>query len=66
MRNKDFFMCPVGALGFYMVERFHIDLEPFPDFSVPELVQYKGIFSINQSYSNLEMISTNHWLTLPI
>jgi hypothetical protein len=29
-------MCPVGALGFYMVERFHIDLEPFPDFSLSQ------------------------------
>jgi hypothetical protein len=33
LRNKDVVICPVGALGFHLFERFHIDFESFPDFS---------------------------------
>ncbi|OWZ20999.1 hypothetical protein PHMEG_0004520 [Phytophthora megakarya] len=32
MRNKNAHLCPVGCVAFYLFERFHIDLEPFPSF----------------------------------
>ncbi|POM81218.1 Hypothetical protein PHPALM_844 [Phytophthora palmivora] len=32
MRNKNVHVCPIGAIAFYLFERFHVDLEPFPSF----------------------------------
>lgn len=31
IRSRDPLVCPVGALGFYLFIRFHVDQEPFPD-----------------------------------
>ncbi|KAE8213455.1 hypothetical protein CF319_g9169 [Tilletia indica] len=31
LRNKDAFVCPVGALALYLFSRFHHSAEPFPD-----------------------------------
>jgi len=32
MRNKNVHLCPIGAVAFYLFERFHVTLEPFPSF----------------------------------
>jgi hypothetical protein len=32
-RNKDPFICPLGALGFYLLFRWDLTGEPFPDFT---------------------------------
>ncbi|OWZ17641.1 hypothetical protein PHMEG_0008395 [Phytophthora megakarya] len=34
IRNKDVHLCPVGAVAFYLFERFHVDSEPFPSFQL--------------------------------
>ncbi|CAD6934855.1 unnamed protein product [Tilletia caries] len=33
LRNKDAFVCPVGALALYLFSRFHHSAEPFPNLS---------------------------------
>lgn len=33
IRHVNAEVCPVGALALYLFSRFHLDLEPFPDFS---------------------------------
>jgi hypothetical protein len=33
LRNKDPFICPLGALGFYLLYRWDLTTEAFPDFS---------------------------------
>ncbi|KAE8225065.1 hypothetical protein CF319_g2131 [Tilletia indica] len=33
LRNRDVFVCPVGALALYLFSRFHHSAEPFPDLS---------------------------------
>jgi Centromere DNA-binding protein complex CBF3 subunit, domain 2/Transcriptional activator of glycolytic enzymes len=33
LRNKDLFICPLSALGFYFLYRWDLTEEPFPDFS---------------------------------
>jgi hypothetical protein len=33
LRNKDPFICPLSALGFYLLYRWDLTKEPFPDFT---------------------------------
>jgi hypothetical protein len=33
LRNRDPFICPLGALGFYLLYRWDLTEEPFPDFT---------------------------------
>ena len=48
IRHKDVNVCPVGALGFYLLYRFSIEGEAFPTFT-PKKEWYKIALLHNQN-----------------